>query len=245
VETVAGTIYDCDRGNPGWEAKIAVFDESVRVAGWRSPAITAAMNKLCFIDPDADANAYLNSMAALESSYPTTRFVYTTMPLTTAADSDNVKRNQYNAAVRTFCAGQNKLLLDIADIEAHAPSGAASTFYSGGQTHQRLYSGYAADAGHLNDAGSERVALGWYAAAATLVSGDGTTGPFDQPDADQDGVPDTSDLCPDTPAAEAVDSTGCPVAAPVAAPVGPCALTAAAMLTFTLVGLGTTRRRRG
>ncbi len=242
--TVPGTIYDCDRGNPGWEAKIAYFDDSVRVSGWHNPAVAAALNKLCFIDQDADATAYVDSMAALETSYPATRFVYATMPLTTSSDSDNVRRNEYNAAVRAFCTAQGKLLLDVADIEAHAPSGAVFTFNSGGQTYQRLYSGYAADEGHLNDAGSQRVALGWYAAADALVGGDpcadgNCDGPV-LPDADQDGVPDASDVCPDTPTGTAVDSTGCPI---TTSP-GPCAPTAAAMLTLTLVGLGATRRLR-
>ena len=31
--TVAGTIYECPRGNPGWEAKITIFQNSVNLSG--------------------------------------------------------------------------------------------------------------------------------------------------------------------------------------------------------------------
>jgi hypothetical protein len=167
--TMAGTIYDCNRGNPGWQAKITYFDNSVRISGWHTPAVVAALDKMCYIDQTANTTTYLNSMAALEASYPATRFVYATMPLMTSSDSDNVLRNQYNAAVRAYCTSNGRLLLDIADIEAFDPNGVQYTFTSGGQTYQRMYPGYSSDGGHLNAAGSERVALGWYAAAAALV----------------------------------------------------------------------------
>lgn len=170
ASTVPGTIYDCSRGNPGWLAKIYFFDRSVRLAGWHAPLITAALDKMCYIDQSADATTYLNSMAALEADYSDTRFVYATMPLTTDVDGQNVLRNVYNDTVRAYCATNGRLLLDIADIEAHDPNGVAVTFESGGVTYQRLYAGYTSDGGHLNSAGSQRVALGWYAAAAALVS---------------------------------------------------------------------------
>jgi hypothetical protein len=91
------------------------------------------------------------------------------MPLTTDTDSNNVLRNQYNAAVRSYCTSHNSLLFDIADIEAFSPAGIASTFVSGGTTYQRLYSGYTTDGGHLNSLGAQQVAIGWYAVAASAV----------------------------------------------------------------------------
>ena len=169
ASTVPGTIYDCNRGNPGWQAKVTYFDNSVRTSGWHRPAVVAALDKLCYIDQAANAVTYLNSMAALEASYPATRFVYATMPLMTSSDSDNVLRNQYNTAVRAYCTSNGRLLLDIADIEAYDPNGVQYTFVSGGQTYQRMYPGYSSDGGHLSATGSQRVALGWYAAAAALV----------------------------------------------------------------------------
>ncbi len=187
--TVAGTIYECQRGNPGWSAKFQIFDNSVRTSGWHLPAVDAAMDKLCYIDQNADAATYLQTMQDLEDDYPTTRFVYTTMPLTTAEDSNNILRNRYNAAVRQFCRDNGKLLFDIADMEAHRPDGTAVTFTSGGETYQKLYADYSSDGGHLNSDGSIRIATGWYAVARELVGGTGVPG-----DLDQDGDADAGDL---------------------------------------------------
>jgi hypothetical protein len=189
ASTTAGVIYDCNRGNPGWEAKVTLLDDSVRVNGWHDPAVTAVLNKLCYIDQDANATTYLNSMAALETAYPGTRFVYMTIPLTTASDADNILRNQYNTAVRSYCTTNGKLLFDIADIEAWCPLNNQFTFSSGGQVYQRMYSGYSSDGGHLNSTGSQRVAMGWYAVAAEIaVTGSGDT---NAPD-DADGTDDTT-----------------------------------------------------
>jgi hypothetical protein len=163
-----GTVYEDDRGNPGSDAKFSLF-QSALDAGWRSPSVDFAMDKLCFIDPDASFAAYRDSMSALNAAYPETTLVYTTMPLTTDEDGNNVLRNEYNDAVRNYCLANNKLLFDIADIEAFDPSGIASTFTSGGSLYQKLYDGYSSDGGHLTVEGRQQVARGWYAAAATAV----------------------------------------------------------------------------
>ena len=187
--TVAGTVYECQRGNPGWSAKFDIFDNSVRISGWHLPAVDAAMDKLCYIDQNADASIYLQTMEALEDDFPTTRFVYTTMPLTTSEDSNNVLRNQYNDTVREYCRNHGKLLFDIADMESHQPDGTAVTFVSGGETYQKLFADYSSDGGHLNSDGSIRIATGWYAVARELVGGTGVPG-----DLDQDGDADAADL---------------------------------------------------
>lgn len=167
--TISGCIYECNRGNPGWSSKFAIFDNSVRLAGWRYPSVDLCMDKLCYIDQDASASQYITTMSALETYSPQTIFVYTTMPLMTSTDSDNVLRNQYNQAVRAYCSTNKKLLLDIADIESHDPNGVEQTFQYNGSTYQKLYSNYSSDGGHLNSAGRQRVAKGWYAAAAATV----------------------------------------------------------------------------
>ncbi len=170
VPTAAGTVYECNRGNPGWQDKVTIFDNSVRVSGWRMTAVDAVMDKLCFIDPNANVSTYLAMMDALALSYPTTAVVLTTIPLTVDEDSDNVSRNLYNQAVRAHAAANGALLYDLADMEAHDPAGVEHTFVSGGQTYQKLYSGYTADGGHLDtELGHRHVATGWYAAAATLT----------------------------------------------------------------------------
>ncbi len=165
-----GTIYEADRSNPGWADKLTIFDNSVRISGWRTPAVDAVMNKMCFIDQDAVAADYIAAMTALRASFPGTAVVYTTMPLMNTEDADNVLRNQYNAAVRSHCASGGCLLFDIADMEAHDPTGIQHTFLSGGQAYQKLYAGYTDDGGHLDTAGQQRIALGWYAMAAVLAT---------------------------------------------------------------------------
>lgn len=164
ASTTPGTIYECNRDNPGWQAKIQCFQNSV-AAGWTSPKVQFDMDKFCYIDQTANATTYLNAMTTLETANPATKFVYTTMPLQTYEDSDNILRNQFNQAVRTYCLANNKLLFDIADIQAYDPTGNQSTFTYGGQTYQKLYSNYSSDGGHLNSTGAERVATGWYAVA--------------------------------------------------------------------------------
>ena len=167
---IPGTIYESDRGNPGWSDKLTIFENSLQVSGWHSPAVDAVMNKMCFIDQDAVAADYAASMTALQAAHPGTAFVYTTMPLMNTEDSDNVLRNQYNAAVRAHCANGGFLLFDVADMEAWDPSGIQHTFQYGGQTYQKLYDGYTDDGGHLDADGQQRIALGWYAMAAVLAT---------------------------------------------------------------------------
>jgi hypothetical protein len=141
------------------------------------------MDKLCYIDPDADVNVYLSTWTALENDFPTTRFVYMTMPIQSGSNMDwsNVLAMNFNEAVRTHCAGANRVLLDIADIESHDPSGNPITFTCDGQVYQRMWEGYTSDGGHLNSLGARRVALGWYAAGAVIVSGGASAPTF--PDA--------------------------------------------------------------
>jgi hypothetical protein len=186
--TQAGQVYECQRGNPGWQAKFTIFANSITSAGWHDGAVGVVMDKLCYIDQNANATAYVDSMSTLEAAYPHTVFVYTTMPLMTGSGSENILRNNYNTAVRTFCTTNHKLLFDIADIEAYDPSGVAQTFTSGGKIYQRLYDGYTSDGGHLSNAGQLRVAAGWYAVAA-FIAVRGAPG-----DLNQDGCVDLADF---------------------------------------------------
>ncbi len=182
--TTPGTIYECQRGNPGWPDKITIFENSVKdaagYAGWHSPKVNVVMNKLCWIDndpdPSAQAAAYLNSMSAMEAADPSTVFVYMTMPLTAGEEEDNVHRNQFNAQVRAYCASHKKVLYDLADIQAWSdgPTPTEQTFVWNGKTYQKMDRSYAVDAAgedfHLNEKGRRRAALGWYATAAAIAS---------------------------------------------------------------------------
>lgn len=166
-DVTPGTIYECNRRNPGWAAKYEIFRKAIAESNWNGSPVQFAMDKLCYVDPDADPARYIEMMSRLEKEFPQTTFVYTTLPLRTEEDSANVKRNNYNQAVRKFAVANNRLLLDIADIQAHDPQGNPVTFTRNGKTYQKLHAAYTNDGGHLNTEGAKRVALGWYAVAAT------------------------------------------------------------------------------
>ncbi|HLP77663.1 MAG TPA: LamG-like jellyroll fold domain-containing protein, partial [Candidatus Paceibacterota bacterium] len=170
ASTVPGTIYDAARGNPGWTAKFTMFDNAVRTLGWRSPKTDIAMDKLCYIDQDANPTNYIAMMTTLETDFPGTVFVYATMPLESSANSANILRAGYNNFVRAHCQLNNRVLFDIADIESHDLSGNPVTFTNATKVYERMFSGYTSDGGHLNALGEQRVALGWYATAAAIAS---------------------------------------------------------------------------
>lgn len=169
--TEAGVIYEYDRGNPGWSDKCILFQSCVS-NGWRYPLVNLAMNKLCFIDQDANLNPCLDYESPLESAFPETQFIYATMPLTIYDDSANYQRNVYNDGMRAWCRTNNRVLFDIAEIEAHDFNGRPVTYTYNNKTCQRLYEGYAIDQGHLNGEMSQLVAKGFYALAAALMSAD-------------------------------------------------------------------------
>ena len=189
ADVASGYVYECQRGNPGWQNKLTCFSNSVVQSGWRYPRVHVALDKFCWIDPDADPAVYCARMSALEARFPQTLFVYVTMPLTTeGAGSENDQRNAFNRYVRNHCLLSGKWLLDLADIEAWTAAGAQQTYVSGGATNQRMVAAYAQDAGsgdfHLNATGRRRAALGWYALGLAL---------FDV-DRDSDGAKDGAEL---------------------------------------------------
>lgn len=162
--TVAGTVYENARGNPNWTAKVSDFATRIEAGGVNT---TFALNKFCWIDEQADWNVYATSIATLEAAHPDTTFVYMTMPLTPDADSANILRNNFNNSLRTWAAANDKILFDVADIEAHNASGVLQTFTSGGTTYQRMASEWTSDGGHPDSNGSDAVlARGFYALAA-------------------------------------------------------------------------------
>lgn len=148
---------------------VAVLDGSL------GRQLDVAVFKLCYLDvvanTDVDAlfRAYSSMMAGLERKYPSVRFVYTTVPLTTdrgwkatvkswigqddqMGPADNVARQRYNELVRQRFASTGRLF-DIAAVES-TMSTAPMTRVEGGQTFYVLNGALASDAGHLNDLGS-------------------------------------------------------------------------------------------
>ena len=70
---------------------------------------------------EADIDAYLAQMSALERDFPAVRFVYMTGHLagTGVAGKVNVRNNQ----IRAYCRDNGKILYDFADIESYDPDG--------------------------------------------------------------------------------------------------------------------------
>jgi len=168
VTTQPWTIYEHNRGNPGWKAKFDGFESCVR-GGWQFPRVNIAMNKLCFIDQAASFKYYIHSMTNLEAQFPKTVFVYMTIPLTTASDGENYLRHDFNERVREWTRQNGRVLFDIADIEAHDPNGKLCAFSYRNKTCQKLCDAYTNDGGHLISGGHQLVARGFYALAAALL----------------------------------------------------------------------------
>lgn len=163
-----GSVYHASRGNPGWQKKFDIFDQLIRDAKPIANKLIA-MDKLCYIDQSADADTYLKMMMKLGKDFPSITFVYTTIPIKTGNNRQNLQRQQYNDTVRAYIRKKGGLLFDIADIEAHTPKGEAQITKVNGQSCQFMCDSYTRDGGHLNDEGAKQVALGWYAVAIAIA----------------------------------------------------------------------------
>ena len=171
-------LVDNHRGNPGAEAKISTFQGDMTDA--LAAAVDVAMFKFCWIDaPEGEtaATTLFDSvrrvMEALEAAYPSVAFVWWTMPIETEQTSygyDIEARQSYNDKVRAYCGDQGKWLLDIADIEGHDETGEAATLDIGGTSYEALCPDYAADTGHLNSAGAQKLAKAYWRLLAEIAS---------------------------------------------------------------------------
>ncbi len=180
ASTMPGQIYDFMRGNPNWQAKVDYFS-SYLSNGWCYPLVDIVLNKFCWIDPDTDLSYYINSMSTLEQTNPHTWFVYATIPLTPYDESANYSRSLFNSGLRAWVRANNRILYDIADIEAHDTNGVEQTFLYNDVVCQKQFAGYTTDGGHLDTTEArQNAALGLYAVAVGLLT----------VDRDGDGIPD-------------------------------------------------------
>lgn len=142
------------RGNPSWQTKISDLT-SFTEANLSSYDVFSM--KFCYIDPSADFITYKNAMVSLMEKYPTKKFVWWTMPITTSKET---RYEIFNNKVREYAkTNSGVILFDIADIEAHDTSG--NMVKKDGSP--VLVSSYTSDGGHLNSVGSARVAKAfWY-----------------------------------------------------------------------------------
>lgn len=169
-------------------SKIADFD--ARLRGGLGEQVDVALMKLCYIDvtagTDVDAllEAYRSTLAALERDLPGVTFVHVTVPLTAERSAlgrlrarltrndrygpdENVVRERLNARLRAEHAGGH--LLDLAAVESTRLDGTRVTGRHEGSDYFALHDGYAADLGHLNEAGAAVAAAAWVTAVARAV----------------------------------------------------------------------------
>ena len=162
-------LGDNARGNPGASLKISGFTSSMNASGGLLPSkLDVAMYKFCYIDTPADGTTLFNeakaAMESLQVSYPGVAFVWWTMPI--EQGSAYTERQEYNGAVRAYCSANDQWLLDIADLESHDDSG---TLTHDGSNRELLYSGYTTDGGHLNAAGSQKLAKAYWKLLAEIA----------------------------------------------------------------------------
>jgi hypothetical protein len=165
--------------------KIQAFDAELRSG--LGEQVDVAMMKFCYVDitTQTDVTAlfarYRETMAALERDFPKVTFVHVTVPVMTEpgllsrlkswltrssrnGPAENAARERLNALIRREYAGDH--LFDLAAIESTAPDGSRSAGTYQDQRYYRLYDGYAADSGHLNDEGARVAAAAWLQAIA-------------------------------------------------------------------------------
>jgi hypothetical protein len=119
--------------------------------------VDIAFMKFCWADtpyvdahgPQALLDAYVSTMAAVHGACPSATLVHLTLPLTT---SGNGSREAYNALLR---AHYGAAVFDVAREESTRPDGSRSVDGDGLPV---LFADYAADSGHLNTTGRDRVA---------------------------------------------------------------------------------------
>ncbi len=165
-----------ENGNP--DSKIDQFADIIQ-SGAGNRADTALF-KLCYIDIVAGTDIqkifshYRETLSRLKKTYPGTRFVHVTVPLTTLQTGpkawakralgrpaggyqDNIARSAYNELMRKEYAGREPIF-DLAKIESTFPDGKRSSFLDNGYEIDTLVPAYTTDGGHLNELGRGRAA---------------------------------------------------------------------------------------
>lgn len=144
------------------------------------PAYDLALLKFCYEDLERGAKGqtgllqrYAIRMDELQSSRPDVRLMHASVPLRadppgwktalkrwlgreTWEDADNVRRNDYNDALRSRLGGGR--FFDLATMQSTLPDGTRSSFSAGGRVIYTLAPPYTYDGGHLNDLGRRHAA---------------------------------------------------------------------------------------
>lgn len=126
-------------------------------------------------DIQAVFDSYASTMDSLEKKHPKTTFLYTTSALMSeesdwsgveasqigvpgnAGDSDNARREQYNALVRERF-GSTGRLFDLAQLESELPDGTIAAKTVDGVPSRVMNPAFTDDSLHLNSTGAEHLA---------------------------------------------------------------------------------------
>ena len=108
-----------------------------------------------YFDPNySGTNIY--DLVALESRYPNNTFVYWTTSLARTVGTQDAQ--SFNDQMRSWTAQNGKILLDVADIESHTPSGAACR---NAQGYEILCANYTTEVsgGHLGSVSAGKIQI--------------------------------------------------------------------------------------
>ncbi len=88
------------------------------------PGVNVIMWSWCGQASYSDIPTYCSKMNGLETDYPGVNFVYMTGHLDGTGEAGDL--NQHNQQIRDYCAANNKILYDFADIESYDPDQAVN-----------------------------------------------------------------------------------------------------------------------
>ncbi len=160
-----GALVDASVGSNGDPAgKIADF--AAVLAGGLGPAGGVATYKFCYVDVEAGTDvaallaAHRATVSSIRAAHPEVTIVHMTMPLMTSAASGidaEARRVEYNRLLVEAYQGREPVF-DLARVESSHADGSRSYVSRGAEQVFTLADEWSADGGHLNAAGSRRVA---------------------------------------------------------------------------------------
>jgi len=161
--------------NPGWWVKVTEYVNRVDTAphydftAFKFGYVDAFYDSVIdqeFFNPQSAAYPNISQIEALDTRHPDQTQIFWTMGL--ARTIGTPQSTAFNQQMRAYALQNNKVLLDMADIESHSPTGEAC-FYQG---EPALCADYTTEinGGHLNARGKLRLAKAVWVTMA-LASG--------------------------------------------------------------------------
>jgi hypothetical protein len=163
------------RGNPSWIEKVDDFVQQTETQIDQYEVFMFSEDYVDGIDnpnfpaiSDAEnfQKQFVEPLEKLEAAHPDKIFVLWSMSLARLGYANTTR---FNEMIRAYAQENGKILFDIAGIEAHDPQGNLITDESGNPI---IYQGYTneAKAGHLNEAGRERLARAFWVLMSTVAA---------------------------------------------------------------------------